>query len=96
MEEKDGRLSAGRAGIACLFVVAVFAAAVVVANEPWDDELSGSVVGQAAALPGVASAGSTAPVVAEGAQGAGEKFDLEPARRACRFTSSSTSRRRPG
>ena len=78
MEARRRRLRAGRAGIASLLVILVFAAAVVVANEPWEDELSGSVVGQAAALQPVASAGSTAPV-AEGPRGSeAAKFALEP------------------
>jgi serine-type D-Ala-D-Ala carboxypeptidase (penicillin-binding protein 5/6) len=78
VEENDGRLGAVRVGIASLLVVCVFAAAVVVANEPWEEELSGSVVGPAVALQPVASPGSTAPVAA-GPKGAdAAKFALEP------------------
>jgi serine-type D-Ala-D-Ala carboxypeptidase (penicillin-binding protein 5/6) len=78
VEQSQGRLSAGRAFVASLLVVALFAAAVVVANEPWEDEPSGSVLGSAAALESVAAPGSTAPV-AEGPRGAAAaKFALEP------------------
>ena len=56
----------------------VFAAAVVVANEPWEEELSGSVVGPAAALQPVASPGSTAPVAAGPKGSDAAKFALEP------------------
>ena len=78
VEEKDGRLGALRVGIASLLVVCVFAAAVVVANEPWEEELSGSVVGPAAALQPVASPGSTAPVAAGPKGSDAAKFALEP------------------
>jgi serine-type D-Ala-D-Ala carboxypeptidase (penicillin-binding protein 5/6) len=67
----------GRATAASLLVVLAFAAAVVVANEPWNDELSGSVLDRAAALE-VAAPGSTAPV-AEGPRGSdAAKYALEP------------------
>jgi D-alanyl-D-alanine carboxypeptidase len=70
-------VSAGRAAVASLLVVAAFAAAVVAAYEPWDDEVSASVA-ETAGLPPVASAGSTAPV-AEGPAGAdAARFALEP------------------
>jgi serine-type D-Ala-D-Ala carboxypeptidase (penicillin-binding protein 5/6) len=77
METRE-RLSGGRAAIGSLLVVAAFAAAVVAANEPWEEGLSGSVAGAGPALQPVASPGSTAPV-AEGPRGAmAAKFALEP------------------
>ena len=82
MERPQGRLSVGRAAIGALLVILAFAGAVVVANEPWDDDFSGAVVDRAAALSPVASPGSTAPV-AEGPRGSdAAKFALEtrPAR----------------
>ena len=68
----------GRAFVASLLVVAAFAAAVVVANEPWEQDPSSSVVERASALAPVASPGSTAPVEGGPVSADAAKFALEP------------------
>jgi serine-type D-Ala-D-Ala carboxypeptidase (penicillin-binding protein 5/6) len=78
VEEPQGRLSVGRAFVASLLVVAAFAGAVVVANEPWEQDPSSSVVEPASALAPVAFPGSTAPVEGGPVSADAAKFALEP------------------
>lgn len=82
MKDTRGRLSAKRAAIACLLVVAVSAAWVVVDNEPWDDEPTATALTPAASLPPAAIPGSTAPVseLPKGSEAARYALEPRPAR----------------
>lgn len=82
MEDTQGRLSAKGATFACLLVVAVAAAWVVVANQPWDDEPTATALPPTASLPSAAIPGSTAPVseLPRGSDAARYALEPRPAR----------------
>ena len=78
MKEKRGSSSAKGSAVACLLVVAVTAAWVVVNNRPWDDEITASRIPSSASLPVAAIPGSTAPAAAHPPRAEATRFALEP------------------
>ncbi len=78
MKETRGRFSATRATIACLLVVAMAAAWVVAANEPWNDEPAATAVPPTASLRTAALPASTAPVEKPPRRSEAAKYALDP------------------
>lgn len=82
MDGTQGPLNPKLATLACLLVVGVAAAWVVVANQPWDDEPTATALPPTASLPSAAIPGSTAPVseLPRGSDAARYALEPRPAR----------------